>query len=83
MTRQEMDRPGGGGPARGPRDLAFWFGGGLIALIAVVGIGGLVLYLALYLELPTWVQVVIGIGLPVGGSALAWLVATALRRGRR
>lgn len=82
MTRQDMDRPGGSDAPRGNRDLSFWLWGSLIALIAVVGVGGFVLYLALYLDVPAWLQVVIGIGLPVAGAALAWLVASALRRSR-
>lgn len=77
-----MNRPEQTDPPERPKDLAPWFTGCVVALAAVAGIGGLVLYLAFYLDPPTWAQVLIGIGLPAGGSVLAWLVATALRRSR-
>jgi phosphate/sulfate permease len=40
----------------------------------------MVLLLAFYIQPPTWVQIVLGIVLAVGGALLAWLVAAALGR---
>jgi protein-S-isoprenylcysteine O-methyltransferase Ste14 len=57
-----------------------WGVGCLVATAALVGVALMVLLLAFYLQPPTWVQVVLGVVLAVGGALLAWLVATALGR---
>jgi threonine/homoserine/homoserine lactone efflux protein len=57
-----------------------WGVGCLVAAAALVGVVLMVLLLAFYLQPPTWVQVVLGVVLAVGGALLAWLVATALGR---
>jgi phosphate/sulfate permease len=44
----------------------------------MVGILILVLLVAVALSPPTWVQVLLGVALALGGAAFAWLVATAL-----
>lgn len=59
-----------------------WGVGCLTALTAVVGLMILVFLVAIALEPPDWLQVLMGIGLVAGGAALAWLVATALGRGK-
>jgi hypothetical protein len=54
-----------------------------VAAAALVGVLALVFLVALLLQPPAWVQVVLGVGLGAGGLVLAWLVAAALdRRGR-
>jgi hypothetical protein len=60
-----------------------WGVGCLVAAAAMVGVLALVFLVALVLQPPAWVQVVLGVGLGAGGLVLAWLVAAALgRRGR-
>jgi phosphate/sulfate permease len=44
----------------------------------MVGLLILLLLLAVALSPPIWVQVLLGVGLALGGAAFAWLVATAL-----
>ena len=61
-----------------------WTVGCLVASLATVGILILVFLAAIALSPPTWVQVVLGVGLTVGGAIFAWLIATALaQRGPR
>lgn len=61
--------------------------GCLIAGAAGIGALGLVVAVALLVELPAWVEGVIAFGVPVGTLLLAWLVVAALsgpkRRGPR
>lgn len=61
-----------------------WTVGCLVASLATVGILILVFLVAIALSPPTWVQVVLGIGLAIGGAIFAWLIASALgERGPR
>jgi hypothetical protein len=55
-----------------------WGLGILVSSAAVVGILILVFLVAIALTPPTWVQVVLGVGLAVGGALFAWLIAHAL-----
>ena len=59
-----------------------WTVGCLVGAAAVVGCLILVLLIALALQPPEWVQVVVGILLAGGGALLAWLVASALGQSR-
>jgi phosphate/sulfate permease len=60
------------------REVVGWGLGCLIAAVSMVGILILVLLVAVALSPPTWVQVLLGVALALGGAAFAWLVATAL-----
>jgi len=60
-----------------------WTVGCLVGSLATVGSLILVALVAIALEPPTWVQVVLGAGLALGGALLAWLVAEALGRHQR
>lgn len=61
-----------------------WTVGCLVASLATVGILILVFLVAIALSPPTWVQVVLGVGLAIGGAIFAWLIASALgERGPR
>lgn len=55
-----------------------WTVGCLVAALATVGLFILVLLVAIALEPPTWMQVVLGVGLVIGGAIFAWLIASAL-----
>jgi protein-S-isoprenylcysteine O-methyltransferase Ste14 len=57
-----------------------WGVGCLVGAAALAGVVLMVLLLAFYIQPPTWVQIVLGVVLAVGGALLAWLVATALGR---
>lgn len=59
-----------------------WTVGCLVATLATVGVLILVALVALALEPPTWVQVLLGVGLAVGGAVFAWLIASALGQRR-
>jgi phosphate/sulfate permease len=59
-----------------------WTLGCLVAAAAVAGLGILVLLVAIALQPPVWVQVLIGVALAGGGAFLAWLVASALGQSR-
>jgi phosphate/sulfate permease len=59
-----------------------WTLGCLVAAAAVAGLGILVLLVAIALQPPAWVQVLIGVALAMGGAFLAWLVASALGQSR-
>lgn len=60
-----------------------WTVGCLVASLATVGVLILVALVAIALSPPTWVQVVLGVGLAVGGAVFAWLIASALGQRRR
>ena len=61
-----------------------WTVGCLVASMATVGILILVFLVAIALSPPTWVQVLLGVGLAIGGAIFAWLIASALgERGPR
>ena len=55
-----------------------WTFGCLVAAFATVGLLILFLVVAFALEPPTWIGILLGIGLVAGGALLAWLVASAL-----
>ena len=59
-----------------------WTVGCLLGTLSTVGILILVALVAIALEPPTWVQVVLGAGLAVGGAVFAWLIASALGQRR-
>jgi phosphate/sulfate permease len=52
--------------------------GCFVASAAIIGTLVLVFLVVLALRPPTWVQVVIGVALAVGGATFAWLIASAL-----
>lgn len=58
---------------------ARWTLGCLVASVALTGLLILVLLVAIAISPPIWVQVLLGIGLALGGALLAWLVAAALK----
>ena len=60
-----------------------WTVGCLVGSLATVGTLILVALVAIALSPPTWIQVVLGVGLACGGAILAWLVAEALGRHNR
>jgi phosphate/sulfate permease len=55
-----------------------WTVGCLVGAVSIVGLLILVLLVAIALSPPAWVQVLLGVGLALGGAAFTWLVATAL-----
>ena len=59
-----------------------WGLGCLLSATAMTGSLILVLLIAIVLQPPTWLQVLIGIALTIGGAVFAWLVATALTKAR-
>lgn len=60
-------------------DVARWGLGCAVAAAAMIGVAILVFLVALALQPPTWVQVVLGAALAIGGAVFGWLVATAWR----
>ena len=65
------------------KDLAVQWGVGcLVGAVALIGVVLLSALLAFALQPPTWVQIVVGVALALGGAVLTWLVATAWGRGR-
>lgn len=50
----------------------------LVGLASMVGLLILVVLVSLALEPPTWLQVVLGVALVVGGGAMGWVVYLAL-----
>lgn len=71
-------------PEHGLRPELRWTVGCLVALMATVGLLILVFLVAIALSPPTWVQVLLGVGLVIGGAIFAWLIASALgERGPR
>ena len=59
-----------------------WTVGCLLATLSTIGVLILVALVAIALEPPTWVQVLLGAGLAVGGAVFAWLIASALGQRR-
>jgi len=59
-----------------------WGVGCLVASLSTVGLLILVALVAIALEPPRWVQVLLGAGLAVGGAVFAWLIASALGQRR-
>ena len=56
--------------------------GCLVGAAAMIGTLILVALVAIALQPPTWVQVLLGVGLAIGGGALTWLVVSALGQTR-
>lgn len=59
-----------------------WTLGCLVGAAAMIGTLILVLLVAFALRPPVWMQVMLGIGLAIGGGALSWLVVSALGEAR-
>ena len=59
-----------------------WTLGCLVGTAAMIGTLILVLLVAIALRPPVWMQVLLGIGLAIGGGALTWLVVAALGEAR-
>jgi hypothetical protein len=59
-----------------------WGLGCLVGAAALSGMVILVLLVAYALQPPTWVQIVLGVGLVAGGGLLTWLVGSALGQSR-
>lgn len=60
-----------------------WGVGCLVAAAAMVGAVILLMYLAFTFDLPVWAQMLLGVGLTLGGALLAWLVVSALSQSRQ
>lgn len=60
-----------------------WGLGCLIGMASMVGLLILALLVAIALQPPTWLQVIIGLVLVIAGAALGWLVVSALDSGRK
>ena len=73
--------PGSIGPGEGSQgpELTKWMVGCAVAGAATIGVGILVFLVALALQPPVWVQVVLGAGLALGAAIFTWLVASAWR----
>ncbi len=54
-----------------------------VGAAATIGIGILVFLIALALQPPVWLQVVIGVTLAAGAAIFTWLVASAWRGSAR
>jgi len=61
-------------------DLVRWFVAFGVGAAATIGVVILVFLVALALQPPAWVQIVLGAVLAVGAAIFTWLVATAWRR---
>lgn len=83
--QMSSERRGSGGDRRShepfPSGIS-WGVGCLVASLSTVGLLILVALVAIALEPPTWVQVVLGVALAVGGAVFAWLIASALGQRR-
>ncbi len=56
-----------------------WAAAGIVAAAALLGSVVLVFLIALALQPPLWVQLVLAVAMAVGAVVFAWLVAAALR----
>lgn len=80
MGKNDSTKASESGP---PKDLAVQWGVGcLVGAVALIGVVLLSALVAFALQPPTWVQIVVGIALALGGAVLTWLVATAWGRAR-
>lgn len=61
---------------------ARWGVGCLVAAAAMLGFVILLMYIAFTFDLPVWAQVLLGIGLTLGGGLLSWLIVSALGQAR-
>lgn len=70
------------GDSRGPfeRPEVRWGVGCLLGMSALLGLMIITLLVSFALSPPTWVQILMGLGLVAAGAALTWLVAAALAR---
>ena len=59
------------------RDVTRWMVGCAVGAAATIGVGILVFLIALALQPPAWVQIVVGVGLALGATVFTWLVASA------
>ncbi len=59
-----------------------WTLGCLVGTAAMTGTLILVLLVAIALRPPVWMQVLLGVGLVIGGGAITWLVVAALGEAR-
>lgn len=59
-----------------------WGVGCFLGSASLLGVLTLLIVISFALSPPTWVQVLLGVLLVVGGVAFAWLVASALGQGR-
>ena len=64
-------------------DATSWLVGCAVGAAATTGIVIFVFLVALALQPPTWVQIVIGGSLALGGAIFAWLIASAWRSRER
>lgn len=55
-----------------------WGVGCLVGAAAITGMLILLMYIAFTFEPPLWVQLVLAVGLTIGGGLLTWIVVTAL-----
>ena len=60
-------------------DASSWLVGCAVGAAAMTGIVIFVFLLALALQPPAWVQILIGVSLALGGAVFAWLIASAWR----
>ena len=64
-------------------DVTRWMVGCAVGAAATIGVVILVFLVALALQPPVWVQVVIGAVLALGAAVFTWLVATAWQPSER
>ena len=55
-----------------------WGVGCLVGVAAITGMLILLMYIAFTFEPPLWVQLILAVGLTIGGGLLTWIVVTAL-----
>ena len=55
-----------------------WGVGCLVGAAAITGVVILLMYIAFTIDVPVWVQLLLGVGLTLGGGLLSWLVVRAL-----
>lgn len=59
-----------------------WGLGCLITAAAITGVVILLMYVAFTFDLPEWAQILLGVGLTLGGGLLTWLIFTATGQSR-
>ena len=78
MSQQQPQPPRFGSNSQG-WDASSWLVGCAVGAAAMTGIVIFVFLVALALQPPAWVQIVIGVSLALGGAVFAWLIASAWR----
>ena len=79
-SRAERDDDVDREPSRAVSDsMVRWGFASFVAAVALAGFLILAAVIAVALEPPGWLQLVLGVLLAVGSAALAWLVASAIR----